>query len=38
MKEELTSYKTRFTESEIKDINENYWAFKVPVEEVEETK
>ncbi|HEM0758262.1 TPA: DUF1642 domain-containing protein [Listeria monocytogenes] len=36
--EELTSYKTRFTESEIKDINENYWAFKVPVEEVEETK
>ncbi|WP_239989678.1 DUF1642 domain-containing protein [Listeria monocytogenes] len=33
--EELTSYKTRFTESEIKDINENYWAFRVPVEEVE---
>ncbi|MBC1722272.1 DUF1642 domain-containing protein [Listeria seeligeri] len=31
----LTSYKTRFTESEIKDINENYWAFRVPVEEVE---
>ncbi|HFL0606074.1 TPA: DUF1642 domain-containing protein [Listeria monocytogenes] len=31
-----TRFKTRFTESEIKDINGNYWAFAVPVEEVED--
>lgn len=31
-------YKTKFTESEIKELDERYWAFKVPVEEVEETK
>ncbi|MHC5407307.1 DUF1642 domain-containing protein [Listeria seeligeri] len=28
-------YKVKFTESEIKDINENYWAFRVPVSELE---
>jgi hypothetical protein len=29
-------YKVKFTESEIKEMNEKYWAFKVPVEEVSE--
>ncbi|MBC3548095.1 DUF1642 domain-containing protein [Listeria monocytogenes] len=28
-------YKTKFTEKEIKNMNINYWAFKVPVEELE---
>ncbi|ECR3484379.1 DUF1642 domain-containing protein [Listeria innocua] len=28
-------YKTKFTESEIKELDERYWQFKVPVEEVE---
>ncbi|NVT47824.1 DUF1642 domain-containing protein [Listeria monocytogenes] len=28
-------YKTKFTESEIKNMDERYWAFAVPVEEVE---
>ncbi|EAC4006854.1 DUF1642 domain-containing protein [Listeria monocytogenes] len=31
-------YKTKFTEQEIKELDERYWQFKVPVEEVEETK
>ncbi|EBB5829708.1 DUF1642 domain-containing protein [Listeria monocytogenes] len=30
-------YKTKFTESEIKNIDTRYWDFVVPVEEVEET-
>ncbi|EAK8957250.1 DUF1642 domain-containing protein [Listeria monocytogenes] len=30
-------YKTKFTESEIKNMDARYWAFAVPVEEVEET-
>ncbi|HAM1442221.1 TPA: DUF1642 domain-containing protein [Listeria monocytogenes] len=30
-------YKTKFTESEIKNIDTRYWDFAVPVEEVEET-
>ncbi|WP_207577831.1 DUF1642 domain-containing protein [Listeria seeligeri] len=28
-------YKTKFTEKEIKNMNINYWAFRVPVEEVD---
>ncbi|EKM3298222.1 DUF1642 domain-containing protein [Listeria monocytogenes] len=32
---ESDEFKTKFTEKEIKNMNENYWAFKVPVEEVE---
>ncbi|EAH0753974.1 DUF1642 domain-containing protein [Listeria monocytogenes] len=31
-------YKTKFTEKEIKELDERYWSFAVPVEEVEETK
>ncbi|EOV2265435.1 DUF1642 domain-containing protein [Listeria monocytogenes] len=31
-------YKTKFTESEIKNMDTRYWSFAVPVEEVEETK
>ncbi|EAE4372884.1 DUF1642 domain-containing protein [Listeria monocytogenes] len=31
-------YKTKFTESEIKNMDTRYWAFAVPVEEVEETR
>ncbi|HAB9782974.1 TPA_asm: DUF1642 domain-containing protein [Listeria monocytogenes] len=31
-------YKTKFTEKEIKNMNINYWAFRVPVEDLEETK
>ncbi|EKZ7056607.1 DUF1642 domain-containing protein [Listeria monocytogenes] len=30
-------YKTKFTEKEIKELDERYWSFAVPVEEVEET-
>ncbi|HHH8093625.1 DUF1642 domain-containing protein [Listeria monocytogenes] len=30
-------YKTKFTEKEIKNMNINYWAFRVPVEDLEET-
>lgn len=30
-------FKTKFTEKEIKKLDGRYWAFKVPVEEVEET-
>ncbi|MGJ6136688.1 DUF1642 domain-containing protein [Listeria monocytogenes] len=30
---ESEGYKTKFTELEIKNMNENYWAFRVPVEE-----
>ncbi|HEM1440057.1 DUF1642 domain-containing protein [Listeria monocytogenes] len=33
-----SGWKTKFTESEIKNMDTRYWAFKVPVEEVEETK
>ncbi|WP_271002161.1 DUF1642 domain-containing protein [Listeria seeligeri] len=29
-------YKTKFTEKEIKNMNINYWAFRVPVQEVSE--
>ncbi|EIZ7297630.1 DUF1642 domain-containing protein [Listeria monocytogenes] len=29
-------YKTKFTESEIKELDERYWQFKVPVEDLEE--
>ena len=29
-------WKNTFTESEIKEIDERYWAFAVPVEEVAE--
>ncbi|MBK3698533.1 DUF1642 domain-containing protein [Listeria monocytogenes] len=29
-----SGWKTKFTESEIKDINEKYWDFAVPVEEM----
>ncbi|EAH0800217.1 DUF1642 domain-containing protein [Listeria monocytogenes] len=32
-----SGWKTKFTESEIKNMDERYWAFKVPAEEVEET-
>ncbi|MBC1934584.1 DUF1642 domain-containing protein [Listeria seeligeri] len=32
---ESEGYKTKFTESEIKNMDERYWAFAVPVEEVE---
>ncbi|EAG8523446.1 DUF1642 domain-containing protein [Listeria innocua] len=32
---ERDEFKTKFTEKEIKNMNENYWAFAVPVEEVE---
>lgn len=35
---EFDGYKTKFTESEIKNIDTRYWDFAVPVEEVEETK
>ncbi|HBZ6456220.1 TPA: DUF1642 domain-containing protein [Listeria monocytogenes] len=31
-------YKTKFTESEIKELDERYWQFRVPVEDLEETK
>ncbi|EDN9223202.1 DUF1642 domain-containing protein [Listeria monocytogenes] len=31
-------YKVKFTESEIKEMNEKYWAFKVPVEDLEKNK
>ncbi|EOV3192878.1 DUF1642 domain-containing protein [Listeria monocytogenes] len=34
---EFDGYKTKFTESEIKNIDTRYWDFAVPVEEVEET-
>ncbi|HDI4304261.1 TPA: DUF1642 domain-containing protein [Listeria monocytogenes] len=37
-KEQSPNFRVKFTEKEIKNMNENYWAFKVPVEEVEETK
>ncbi|EJE1215415.1 DUF1642 domain-containing protein [Listeria monocytogenes] len=30
-------WRTQLTEKQIKDIDEAYWAFRVPVEEVEET-
>lgn len=36
--EEVVVLKTKFTESEIKNMDTRYWAFAVPVEEVEETK
>lgn len=32
---ESGGFKTKFTEKEIKNMNINYWAFRVPVEEVE---
>ncbi|EED2489961.1 DUF1642 domain-containing protein [Listeria seeligeri] len=32
---ESDEFKAKFTEKEIKNMNENYWAFAVPVEEVE---
>ncbi|MCD7507378.1 DUF1642 domain-containing protein [Listeria monocytogenes] len=32
-----SGWKTKFTESEIKNIDTRYWDFAVPVEEVEET-
>ncbi|EPS5569644.1 DUF1642 domain-containing protein [Listeria monocytogenes] len=35
--DEASEYKTKFTESEIKNIDTRYWDFAVPVEEVEET-
>ncbi|HAA6928604.1 TPA_asm: hypothetical protein GHE75_00215 [Listeria monocytogenes] len=35
---ESKGFKTKFTEQEIKAIDERYWQFAVPVEEVEETK
>ncbi|MBC6160741.1 DUF1642 domain-containing protein [Listeria seeligeri] len=34
--EEVAVLKTKFTESEIKNMDEKYWAFAVPVEEVAE--
>ncbi|CUK86047.1 Phage protein [Listeria monocytogenes] len=34
-KEQSPNFRVKFTEKEIKNMNENYWAFKVPVEEVE---
>ncbi|EDJ8763756.1 DUF1642 domain-containing protein, partial [Listeria monocytogenes] len=34
---ESGGFKTKFTEQEIKELDERYWQFKVPVEEVEET-
>ncbi|EDN9201663.1 DUF1642 domain-containing protein [Listeria monocytogenes] len=34
----LKVFKTKFTEREIKAMDERFWAFAVPVEEVEETK
>ncbi|WP_270996571.1 DUF1642 domain-containing protein [Listeria seeligeri] len=33
--EEVFVFKTKFTESEIKELDERYWQFAVPVEEVE---
>ncbi|MBC6123114.1 DUF1642 domain-containing protein [Listeria seeligeri] len=33
---ESDEFKAKFTEKEIKNMNENYWAFKVPVEDLEE--
>ncbi|HAB9652883.1 TPA: DUF1642 domain-containing protein [Listeria monocytogenes] len=36
--EEPVGFKTKFTEQEIKAIDERYWQFKVPVEDLEETK
>ncbi|WP_279621757.1 DUF1642 domain-containing protein [Listeria monocytogenes] len=32
---EFDGYKTKFTESEIKNIDTRYWDFAVPVEEVD---
>lgn len=34
-KEECVGIKTNFTEQEIKHINERYWAFAVPVNEID---
>lgn len=34
-KAQMGSYQTKFTEAEIKEINPTYWAFAVPVEEME---
>ncbi|HFK0299571.1 TPA: DUF1642 domain-containing protein [Listeria monocytogenes] len=36
--DEPVGFKTKFTEKEIKALDERYWQFRVPVEEVEETK
>ncbi|HAB6435303.1 TPA_asm: DUF1642 domain-containing protein [Listeria monocytogenes] len=36
--EEPVGFKTKFTEKEIKNMDTRYWAFAVPVEEMEETK
>ncbi|EAD5532779.1 DUF1642 domain-containing protein [Listeria monocytogenes] len=33
-----SGWETKFTEQEIKELDERYWSFAVPVEEVEETK
>ncbi|ECL0111155.1 TPA: DUF1642 domain-containing protein [Listeria monocytogenes] len=33
--DEASEYKTQFTEAEIKAMDERYWQFAVPVEEVE---
>ncbi|EAD5537093.1 TPA: DUF1642 domain-containing protein [Listeria monocytogenes] len=35
--EEPVGFKTKFTEQEIKELDERYWQFRVPVEEAEET-
>ncbi|WP_172426605.1 DUF1642 domain-containing protein [Listeria monocytogenes] len=32
---ESDEFKAKFTEKEIKNMNENYWAFAVPVEDLE---
>lgn len=37
-KEQSQNFRVKFTEKEIKNMNINYWAFRVPVEDLEETK
>ncbi|QQU60428.1 DUF1642 domain-containing protein [Listeria monocytogenes] len=36
-KEQSPNFRVKFTEKEIKNMNINYWAFRVPVEDLEET-
>lgn len=36
-KEKSPNFRVKFTEKEIKNMNINYWAFRVPVEDLEET-
>ncbi|MBC2071790.1 DUF1642 domain-containing protein [Listeria seeligeri] len=36
-KEPSPNFRVKFTEKEIKNMNINYWAFRVPVEDLEET-